>query len=118
MANIIIHKGYISHGGQIYKAGEMVTIADNVYAKRMVARSGGDFDFYHGEKFSAADEDKAPSTSANKNPDADGDGESEGNVSESDNTLKDTGEADGAGLPAFDAAAAVQTAKTAKEKKK
>ncbi|MBQ8698578.1 MAG: hypothetical protein IJ521_06235 [Schwartzia sp.] len=106
MAKIIIHKGYISHGGRLYKAGEVVTIADAAYAKRIVARSGGDFDFYHGGDIPAtkdAPTDEQPTAAEN-----------EGNVSESDN------EADGAGgeLPAIDADADVQTARPTKGKKR
>lgn len=112
MAQIIINKGFLSQGGRLYKAGEIVTIADNGYAKRIVARSGGDFDFYHGEAIPAVDEDEAPTTGADTNPAANG-GEEDGadGVSESDN-------GDGGDLPALDAAAVVQTAKTSKGKKK
>ncbi len=109
MAQIIINKGFLSQGGRLYKAGEIVTIADNGYAKRIVARSGGDFDFYHGEAIPAVDEDEAPTTDADTNPAADG--EEEDGVSESDN-------GDGGDLPALDAAAAVQTTKTSKGKRK
>lgn len=115
MAQIIINKGFLSQGGRLYKAGEIVTIADNGYAKRIVARSGGDFDFYHGEAIPAVDEDEAPTTGADTNPAADGEeedgaGGADG-VSESDN-------GDGGDLPALDAAAAVQTTKTSKGKRK
>ena len=53
MAKIIIRKGFVSHGGRLYKAGDVIDVAD---AKRMVARSGGDFDFYHGGEIPAKDE--------------------------------------------------------------
>ncbi|MBQ8697409.1 MAG: hypothetical protein IJ521_00195 [Schwartzia sp.] len=113
MAQIIINKGFLSQGGRLYKAGEIVTIADNGYAKRIVARSGGDFDFYHGEAVPADDTTEVQTTDAISDSDAGGNDESDaGGVSESDNG------GDGGDLPAFDAAAAVQTAKTAKGKKK
>lgn len=114
MAKIIINKGFISHGGRLYKAGEIVTISDANAAKRIVARSGGDFDFYHGQEIPAADEGDAKTTSG-ANPGAGADDEGEdgaGGVSESDNG------GDGEGLPALDPAAAMQTSKTAKGKKK
>ena len=111
MAKIIINKGFISHGGRLYKAGEIVTIADNGYAKRIVARSGGDFDFFHGEAIPAADEDDAKTTGG-ATPDADGEEEDgAGGVSDSDTE----GGANGMGLPAIDADAAVQTAKRKKK---
>ena len=62
MARIIIRKGFISHGGRLYKAGDVVAVADVACAKRMVAQSGGDFDFYHGEEVPAAGE--APTATA------------------------------------------------------
>ena len=110
MAKIIINKGFISYGGRIYKAGEVVPIADSYYAKRIVARSGGDFDFYHGEKEPATDEAETQATE-NENP---GDDEEDGGVSESDTEYND---GIGGGLPAIDADAAVQT-KNAKGKKR
>ena len=112
VAQVIINKGFLSQGGRLYKAGEIVTIADNGCAKRIVARSGGDFDFYHEEAIPAVDENEAPTTGADTNPAADGEEEDGADgVSESDN-------GDGGDLPALDAAAAVQTAKTSKGKKK
>jgi hypothetical protein len=56
MAKIIIRKGFISHGGRLFMAGDVIDIADAAYAKRMVARSGGDFDFYHSGEIPARDE--------------------------------------------------------------
>ena len=113
MAKIIINKGFLSQGGRIYKAGEIVTIADNGYAKRIVARSDGDFDFYHGGAVPAVDENEEQTTDALSDSGADGDDESDvGGVSESDN------KGDGEDLPALDAAAAVQAVKPAKGKKK
>ena len=130
MAKIIINKGFISYGGRFYKAGEIVPIADNNYAKRIVARSGGDFDFYHGEKEPATDEAETQATE-NENPGGD---EEDGGVSDGQGrpsvgagagradfapTESDTEYNDGigGGLPAIDADAAVQT-KNAKGKKR
>lgn len=103
MAKIIIRKGFISHGGRIYTKGEVVAIADAAYAKRMVARSGGDFDFYHGEEVPAVEEapTKKPAVVA----------ENSGKVSESDNIADEAG----GELPAIDADADVQTAKGKKK---
>ena len=119
MTKIIINKGFLSQGGRLYKAGEIVTIADNGYAKRIVARSGGDFDFYHGGAVPAEDEDEVQTTDAISDSDAGGNDETEGDgVSDSDTQEgADSGD-DGGDLPALDAAAAVQTAKTSKGKKK
>lgn len=103
MAKIIINKGFISYGGRFYKAGEVVPIADSYYAKRIVTRSGGDFDFYHGEAIPAVDNE--PETE-NENPGGD---EEDGGVSESDTEYND---GIGGGLPAIDADAAVQTKNT------
>ncbi len=113
MAKIIINKGFLSQGGRLYKAGEIVTIADNGYAKHIVARAGGDLDFYHGQGIPAEDDAEATTTDAISDSGTGGNDEAEeGGVSESDNG------GDGGDLPAFDAAAAVQTAKTSKGKKK
>lgn len=110
MAKIIIRKGFISYGGRFYKAGEVVPIADNAYAKKIVARSGGDFDFYHGAE-NPADDETETQTTDNENPGGD---EEDGGVSESDTEYND---GIGGGLPAIDADAAVQ-AKNDKGKKK
>jgi len=102
MAKIIINKGFLSHKGQIYRAGDVVFIADNNDAKRLVARSDGDFAFYQGN-VSESDTQNEETPVENTADD----------VSESD-----TGEADaelpGDGLPTLDPDAAVQTAKGGK----
>ena len=102
VAKIIIKKGFISHGGRLYKAGEIVDIADANEAKVLVARSGGDFDFDHGEEVSA----EAPAV-----------GQTGGGVSESDTPAQEMPEADIAGgeLPAIDANADVQPGKGKKK---
>ena len=116
MAKIIIRKGFVSYGGRFYKAGEIVPMEDGNCARRMVARSGGDFDFYHGEDAPADDGNEAPTMGEGVNPDAAG--EEDDGVSESDTTKGAGDGADSMGLPAVDADAAVQTAKPAKGKGK
>lgn len=105
MARIIIRKGFISHGGRLCKAGEVLTIADDAYAKRMVARSDGDFDFYHGEDDTPTEDEVQADAQevAAENVD---------DVSDSDNESDDAG-----GMPAIDADADVQTAKARGKKK-
>ena len=112
MARIIVHKGFISHGGRLYKSGEIVNIADMNYAKRIVARSGGDFDFCSGQEIPAGNSmEEAPTMAVGENPDASGHGNDAGNVPDSDS-------ADAEGLPAINADADMQTSKAAKGKKK
>ena len=43
---ILVKKFYLAHEGQIYKAGEVVEIADDVLAKQLIARAGGDLEIY------------------------------------------------------------------------
>lgn len=104
MARIIINRGFISQGGQLYKAGEIVEIADVAEAKRIVARSGGDFDFYQGESVVNAKTEEQPV-------------EGEGDVSESDTSASEA-EMAGGELPAIDAEADMQSKKSAGSKKK
>ncbi len=95
MAKIIIRKGFYSQNGKLYKAGDVVAIQNAASAKRLVARSGGDFDFYHEPIVSEAEEDAAA---------AEPEGEETGAVSDSDT---ESGTDDG--LPAINAAEAVKT---------
>lgn len=104
MARIIVNKGFISQGGRLYKAGEIVDIADDAYAKRMVARSDGDFDFYHGDDTPTEEEVQADAQEVAA--------EDVDDVSDSDNEAEDAG-----GMPAIDADADVQTAKARGKKK-
>lgn len=103
MANIKINKGFISHNGRLYKAGEIVPIADAEYARRIVARSGNDFEFYHGEDI--------PDGSGIEMPAA-GDGAEMGTA---DGGADGTSDLDNGGeLPAVDADASVRKARSAR----
>ena len=93
MAKIIIRKGFLSQGGKLHKAGDVVNIANATAAKRLVARSGGDFDFYH-----------EPIISEEDTPTTEPEAEEVGAVSE-----PDTENATGDGLPAINATEAVKT---------
>lgn len=113
MAKIIIRKGFLSQGGKLHKAGEVVIIADANLAKRLVARSGGDLDFYHGPEIASAEEKET------ENPEAES--EEAGDASESDTQGEENSGETGDELPALNAAAAVKTSKptrTTRVKKK
>lgn len=98
---IIVKRFCLSHNGEIYTAGDVVEIEDPKTAKRLVARSGGDLEIYHGDEIEDV-EDSDNEDGDNGDVDA-GDGGVSGNVSDSDSE-------DGAGgIPAVDPAAAVQT---------
>ena len=98
---IIVKRFCLSHNGEIYTAGDVVEIEDPKTTKRLVARSGGDLEIYHGDEIEDV-EDGDNEDSDNGDVDA-GDGGVSGNVSDSDSE-------DGAGgIPAVDPAAAVQT---------
>ena len=116
---IIVKRFCLSHNGEIYKAGDVVEIEDPKTAKRLVARSGGDLEIYHGDEVEDVEdgdnedgdnedgdnEDGDNEDGDNGDVDA-GDGGVSGNVSDSDSE-------DGAGgIPAVDPAAAVQTDNT------
>ena len=73
MAKIIIKKGFVSQGGQLHKAGEVIEIKDQNTAKRMVARSGGDLDFYHGGNSNAEKPEEEPNDDMQDDTDAGGD---------------------------------------------
>ena len=106
---IIVKRFCLSHGGQLYTAGDVVEIEDPKTAKRLVARSGGDLEIYHGDEIEDVEDGDNEDGDNGDNEDGDngdvdaGDGGVSGNVSDSDSD-------DGAGgIPAFDPAAAVQT---------
>ena len=111
---IIVKRFCLSHNGEIYTAGDVVEIEDPKTAKRLVARSGGDLEIYHGDEVEDVEdgdnedgdnEDGDNEDGDNGDVDA-GDGGVSGNVSDSDSE-------DGAGgIPAVDPAAAVQTDNT------
>ena len=111
---IIVKRFCLSHNGEIYKAGDVVEIEDPKTAKRLVARSGGDLEIYHGDEIEDVEdgdnedgdnEDGNNEDGDNGDVDA-GDGGVSGNVSDSDS------EDDAGGIPAVDPAAAVQTDNT------
>ena len=116
---IIVKRFCLSHNGEIYKAGDVVEIEDPKTAKRLVARSGGDLEIYHGDEVEDVEDgdnedgdNKDGDNEDGDNEDGDngdvdaGDGGVSGNVSDSDSE-------DGAGgIPAVDPAAAVQTDNT------
>ena len=93
---IIVKRFCLSHNGEIYTAGDVVEIEAPKTAKRLVARSGGDLEIYHGDEIEDVEDGDNGDVNA-------GDGGVSGNVSDSDSE-------DGAGgIPAVDPAAAVQT---------
>ncbi len=102
MAKIIIKKGFVSQGGQLHKAGEVIEIKDQNTAKRMVARSGGDLDFYHGGNSNAEKPEEEPNDDMQDDTDAGGDD----TVSDSDNA-EGAGTEEDAGIPAIDPDAGV-----------
>lgn len=95
---IIVKRFCLSHGGQLYTAGDVVEIEDSKTAKRLVAHSGGTLEIYHGDEIEDAED---TDNDASDNDASDDDTSSDVSDSDSD---------DGAGgIPAFDPAAAVQT---------
>ena len=95
---IIVKRFCLSHGGQLYTAGDVVEIEDSKTAKRLVAHSGGTLEISHGDEIEDAED---TDNDASDNDASDDDTSSDVSDSDSD---------DGAGgIPAFDPAAAVQT---------
>lgn len=95
---IIVKQFCLSHGGQLYTAGDVVEIEDSKTAKRLVANSGGTLEIYHGDEIEDAED-----TDNNASDNDASDDDTSSDVSDSDSD-------DGAGgIPAFDPAAAVQT---------
>ena len=95
---IIVKRFCLSHNGAIYTAGDVVEIEDTKTAKRLVARSDGDLEIYHGDDI--ADVEGV----ADENADIDNeDGGTSDDVSDSDR------DDDAAGIPVVDPAAAVRT---------
>ena len=100
---IIVKRFCLSHGGQLYTAGDVVEIEDSKTAKRLVARSGGDLEIYHGDEIEDADDTDNDDTDNDDTDNDASDDDTSSDVSDSDSN-------DGAGgIPAFDLAAAVQT---------
>ena len=115
MAKIIIKKGFVSQGGQLHKAGEVIEIKDQNTAKRMVARSGGDLDFYHGGNSNMEKPEEEPNDDMQDDTDAGGDDDDA--ASDSDNA-EGAGTEEDAGIPAIDPDAGVGIAGKGKGKKK
>ena len=106
---IIVKRFCLSHNGEIYTAGDVVEIEDSKTAKRLVARSGGTLEIYHGDEIENADDTDNDDTD---NDDTDNDDNNDGNVGDggASDDVSDSDSDDGAsGIPAFDPAAAVQT---------
>lgn len=91
---IIVKRFCLSHNGEIYKAGDVVEIEDPKTAKRLVARSGGDLEIYHGDEIEDAEDTDNDAS----------DDDASDDVSDSDS------EDDAGGIPAVDPTASVQTA--------
>ena len=99
---IIINRFCLTYGGRLYKQGDVVDIADEQAAHRLIARSNGDIAPCNGENAAAnanypTEEENAPN------------GATTGNGT--NNEQGDNVETGGAELPAFDPTAAVQKAK-------
>lgn len=88
---ILVKKFCLAHEGQIYKAGDVVEIADEALAKRLLARAHGDMEVYRGQEALDAD-----------------DGEAKQNATDEEPSMSDQ-DAGGTELPALDPAAIVQT---------
>ena len=95
---IIVKRFCLSHNGEIYTAGDVVEIEDSKTAKRLVARSGGTLEIYHGDDLADV-EDVSDENADIENED----GGTSDDVSDSDSE-------DGAGgIPTVDPTASVQT---------
>ena len=111
---IIVKRFCLSHNGEIYTAGDVVEIEDSKTAKRLVARSGGTLEIYHGDEIENADDTDNDDTDNDDtdNDDTDNDDNNDGNVGDggtSDDVSDSDSEDDAGGIPAVDPAAAVQT---------
>lgn len=93
---ILVKKFYLAHEGRLYKAGEVVEVADEALAKRLLARAHGDMEVYRGQEALDADDGEATQDEAAQNAT-----DEESNMSDSD--------VGGTELPALDPAAVVQT---------
>ena len=92
---ILVKKFYLAHEGQIYKAGEVVEIADDVLAKQLIARAGGDLEIYREQEVLDADDGEATQDEAAQN------------ATDEEPSMSDP-DAGGTELPALDPAARVQ----------
>ena len=104
---IIVKRFCLSYGGEIYKEGDVVEVADPQMAKRLVARSGGELEIYRGDELEdVEDDDAAPNTD---------------DVKEGDDEMRDVSDSDSdggeSGIPSVDPTAAVQTDDTGANRK-
>ena len=95
---VIVKRFCLSHNGEIYKAGDVVEIEDIKTAKRLVVRSGGDLEIYHGDGCADVEDVSDENTDIENE-----EGGTSNDVSDSDS------EDDAGGIPAVDPTAAVQT---------
>lgn len=93
---ILVKKFCLAHEGQMYKAGDVVEIADEALAKRLLARAHGDMEVYREQEALDADDGEATQDEAAQNTT-----DEEPNMSDAD--------AGGTELPALDPLAVVQT---------
>lgn len=93
---ILVKKFCLAHEGQIYKAGDVVEIADEALAKRLLARAHGDMEVYRGQEALDADDGEATQDEAMQN------------ATDEEPSMSDQ-DAGGTELPALDPAAIVQT---------
>lgn len=111
---IIVKRFCLSHGGQLYTAGDVVEIEEPKMAKRLVARSGGDLEIYHGDEIEDAEDTDNDGTD---NEDGDNGDNNAGDGGVSDD-VSDSDSEDGAGgIPAVDPATAVQMDNTSPKEK-
>lgn len=94
---IIVKRFCLSHNGEIYTAGDVVEIEDTKTAKRLVARSDGDLEIYHGDEFADVEDEEDENIDAENE-----DGDTSDDVSDSDS------DDDAVGIPVVDPAAAVR----------
>ena len=95
---VIVKRFCLSHNGGIYTAGDVVEIEDPQTAKRLLARSGGDLEIYHGDDLADVEDVSDENTDIENE-----EGGTSNDVSDSDS------EDDAGGIPAVDPTAAVQT---------
>lgn len=91
---IIVKRFCLSHNGAIYTAGDVVEIEDTKTAKRLVARSDGDLEIYHGDEFADVEDEEDENIDAENE-----DGGTSDDVSDSDS------DDDAVGIPVVDPAA-------------
>ena len=105
---IIVKRFCLSHGGQLYTAGDVVEIEEPKMAKRLVAQSGGDLEIYSGDEIDDVEDGDNEDGDNGDNEDGDNGDNNAGDGGVSDD-VSDSDSEDGAGgIPAVDPATAVQ----------